>query len=86
MTEDQRSEPSEDCPPDCPPIGRRMLLAMLGVGVAGLATAPYPQRGWDSVRAEASADDPTGHRSAAQSGPLLQHRRFGAAQGEYVTT
>ena len=34
---------------DGAPIGRRALLGMLGVGAAGLAAAPYLQRGWEGV-------------------------------------
>lgn len=45
---------------DGPPVGRRMLLGMLGVGAVGLATAPYLQRGWDGLLAKASENDPTG--------------------------
>jgi DMSO/TMAO reductase YedYZ molybdopterin-dependent catalytic subunit len=37
-----------------------MLLGMLGAGAAGLAAAPYLQRGWDGLLAKASENDPTG--------------------------
>jgi DMSO/TMAO reductase YedYZ molybdopterin-dependent catalytic subunit len=37
-----------------------MLLGMLGAGAAGLAAAPYLQRGWDGLLAKASEADPTG--------------------------
>src|SRR4051812_6653498 len=45
---------------DGPPVGRRAMLGMLGLGAAGLAGAPALQRGWDSFLAAASQDDPTG--------------------------
>lgn len=45
---------------DGAPIGRRALLGMLGVGAAGLAAAPYLQRGWEGVLGSASQLDPTG--------------------------
>jgi DMSO/TMAO reductase YedYZ molybdopterin-dependent catalytic subunit len=45
---------------DGPPVGRRMLLGTLAAGAAGLATAPYLQRGWDALLAKASQNDPTG--------------------------
>lgn len=46
--------------PDGPPVGRRAMLGMLGLGAAGLAGAPVLQSGWDSFLAAASEDDPTG--------------------------
>ncbi|SEG92013.1 DMSO/TMAO reductase YedYZ, molybdopterin-dependent catalytic subunit [Actinacidiphila yanglinensis] len=46
--------------PEGPPVGRRALLGMLGLGAAGLAAAPTLQRGWDSFLAAASQEDPTG--------------------------
>ena len=55
---------NEEQPPEQtaggPPVGRRVLLGMLGAGAAGLATAPYLQRGWDAFLAKASENDPTG--------------------------
>jgi DMSO/TMAO reductase YedYZ molybdopterin-dependent catalytic subunit len=42
------------------PVGRRALLGMLGAGAAGLATAPYLQRGWESVLGAVSQVDATG--------------------------
>ncbi|MEV6105959.1 molybdopterin-dependent oxidoreductase [Streptomyces sp. NPDC051940] len=42
------------------PLGRRTMLGMLGAGAAGLAAAPYLQRGWERALAEASQADPTG--------------------------
>ncbi|MFF4974752.1 molybdopterin-dependent oxidoreductase [Streptomyces sp. NPDC001083] len=42
------------------PVGRRALLGMLAAGAAGLATAPYLQRGWEGVLGAASQVDPTG--------------------------
>ncbi|KUN82433.1 oxidoreductase [Streptomyces bungoensis] len=45
---------------DGAPVGRRALLGMLGAGAAGLAAAPYLQRGWEGFRGAASQVDPTG--------------------------
>ncbi|MFF4902836.1 molybdopterin-dependent oxidoreductase [Streptomyces sp. NPDC001068] len=42
------------------PVGRRAMLGMLGAGAAGLAAAPYLQRGWENVLAAASQVDATG--------------------------
>ncbi|MBY8882919.1 molybdopterin-dependent oxidoreductase [Streptomyces sp. PLK6-54] len=36
------------------------MLGMLGAGAAGIAAAPYLQRGWESVLGAASQADPTG--------------------------
>ncbi|MFD8565703.1 molybdopterin-dependent oxidoreductase [Streptomyces sp. NPDC057694] len=43
-----------------PPVARRAMLATLAAGAAGLATAPYLQRGWESFLGAASQADPTG--------------------------
>ncbi|MFG2479767.1 molybdopterin-dependent oxidoreductase [Streptomyces fagopyri] len=42
------------------PVARRALLGMLAAGAAGLAAAPYLQRGWEGVLGAASQVDPTG--------------------------
>lgn len=42
------------------PVGRRALLGMLAAGAAGLATAPYLQRGWEGFLGAASQVDATG--------------------------
>ena len=42
------------------PIGRRVLLGTLGLGVLGVVTAPTLQRGLESFLAGASDKDPTG--------------------------
>lgn len=42
------------------PVGRRLVLGMLGLGAAGVATAPYLQRGLESFLGAASDNDPTG--------------------------
>ncbi|MGK4584966.1 molybdopterin-dependent oxidoreductase [Kitasatospora sp. HPMI-4] len=42
------------------PVGRRVVLGMLGAGAAGLAAAPYLQRGWEKFLAAASEHDATG--------------------------
>lgn len=54
MTEHQ--EPG----PEGPPVGRRALLGMLGLGAAGFAAAPYLQQRWEDVLGAASQADPTG--------------------------
>ena len=56
MTAEQRPEQV----PNGSPVGRRLLLGTVAAGAAGLATAPYLQRGWDGLLAKASQDDPTG--------------------------
>jgi DMSO/TMAO reductase YedYZ molybdopterin-dependent catalytic subunit len=42
------------------PVGRRLLLGMLGLGAAGLAAAPYIQSGTETVLGAVSGKDPTG--------------------------
>ncbi|MFE3254690.1 molybdopterin-dependent oxidoreductase [Nocardia sp. NPDC059091] len=42
------------------PVARRTMLGMLGLGAAGLITAPYVQAGWEGLLAKASQNDPTG--------------------------
>ncbi|MFF7051783.1 molybdopterin-dependent oxidoreductase [Streptomyces griseorubiginosus] len=42
------------------PVGRRAMLGMLGAGAAGLAAAPYLQKGWENLLAAASEVDATG--------------------------
>ncbi|MFI2239619.1 molybdopterin-dependent oxidoreductase [Streptomyces chrestomyceticus] len=42
------------------PVGRRLVLAMLATGAAGVATAPYLQRAYDSTLGAAVQQDPTG--------------------------
>ncbi|WP_055620495.1 molybdopterin-dependent oxidoreductase [Streptomyces sp. JHA19] len=42
------------------PVGRRALLGVLGAGAAGLAAAPYLQRGWENFLGAASQADATG--------------------------
>ncbi|MGW0087194.1 molybdopterin-dependent oxidoreductase [Streptomyces sp. NPDC003393] len=46
--------------PDGTPVGRRAVLGMLGAGAAGLAAAPYLQRGWEGFLGAASQVDATG--------------------------
>ncbi|WP_406430462.1 molybdopterin-dependent oxidoreductase [Streptomyces sp. NBC_01589] len=45
---------------DGAPVGRRAMLGMLGAGAAGLAAAPYLQRGWEGFLGAASQVDVTG--------------------------
>ncbi|MFD5466970.1 molybdopterin-dependent oxidoreductase [Kitasatospora sp. NPDC127059] len=42
------------------PVGRRTVLGTFAAGIAGLAAAPYLQRGWEGFLAAASQHDPTG--------------------------
>lgn len=42
------------------PVGRRIVLGMLGLGAAGVASAPYAQRGLESFLGAAADKDPTG--------------------------
>lgn len=42
------------------PVGRRLVLSMLGLGAAGFAAAPYLQRGLESFLGSAADSDPTG--------------------------
>ncbi|WP_420802537.1 molybdopterin-dependent oxidoreductase [Streptomyces cavernae] len=42
------------------PVGRRLVLGMLGLGAAGVAAAPVLQRGLESFLGAASDKDPTG--------------------------
>lgn len=52
------AEPAE--PARGTPVGRRLVLGMLGLGAAGVAAAPYIQRGVDSFLGAAAGKDPTG--------------------------
>ncbi|MFE3192371.1 molybdopterin-dependent oxidoreductase [Nocardia sp. NPDC059240] len=52
--------PEADNRRDGAPLARRTLLGMLGVGAAGLVTAPFVQSGWEGLLAKASQSDPTG--------------------------
>jgi DMSO/TMAO reductase YedYZ molybdopterin-dependent catalytic subunit len=42
------------------PVGRRVMLGVLALGVAGVTAGPYVQSGLDDVLADVSAKDPTG--------------------------
>lgn len=42
------------------PVGRRVILGMLGLGAAGAAVGGYLQNGIDNVLASVSSKDPTG--------------------------
>lgn len=42
------------------PVGRRVVLGMLAAGAAGVATAPFLQRAYDSALGGAAQKDPTG--------------------------
>lgn len=41
-------------------MGRRLVFSMLGLGAAGVVTAPYLQRGLEAFLGAASDRDPTG--------------------------
>ncbi|MFC5803623.1 molybdopterin-dependent oxidoreductase [Streptomyces formicae] len=54
--------PSPDTPdPDAEgtPVGRRLVLTVLGLGAAGVATAPYLQRGLEAFLGSVADKDPT---------------------------
>jgi DMSO/TMAO reductase YedYZ molybdopterin-dependent catalytic subunit len=42
------------------PVGRRVVLGMLGLGAAGVTAAPYLQRGLENFLGAAADKDPTG--------------------------
>ncbi|MFH8572112.1 molybdopterin-dependent oxidoreductase [Streptomyces sp. NPDC017993] len=42
------------------PVGRRVVLGMLGAGAAGVAAAPFLQRAYDNTLGAAAQKDPTG--------------------------
>ncbi|MFD7441126.1 molybdopterin-dependent oxidoreductase [Streptomyces sp. NPDC059909] len=41
------------------PVGRRVVLSVLGLGAAGVATAPYLQRGFEAFLGSVADKDPT---------------------------
>src|SRR5947209_6291160 len=47
-------------PPDATPVGRRVVLGLLGLGAAGVAFGPAVSRGLGSVAGALSKHDPTG--------------------------
>lgn len=90
--------PEEPAPADGEgsPVGRRLMLGMLGLGAAGLVTAPYLQRGTESVLGAVSGKDPTGvtgllpngggfrYYSVASSVPRRGARDYGLTVGGLV--
>ncbi|MEW2424252.1 molybdopterin-dependent oxidoreductase [Streptomyces nigra] len=60
MNPEQPGAPEDDGEEQGRPIGRRVLLGTLGLGVLGVVTAPTLQRGLESFLAGASDKDPTG--------------------------
>lgn len=50
----------EPPPSESAPVGRRIVLGMLGLGVAGVAAAPVLQGGLESFLGAAAGKDPTG--------------------------
>ncbi|WP_374064212.1 molybdopterin-dependent oxidoreductase [Streptomyces himalayensis] len=64
MTSEQPAEPSELQEPEeeghGTPVGRRLVLGMLGLGALGVAAAPPLQRGLESFLGNAADKDPTG--------------------------
>ncbi|MGP9021732.1 molybdopterin-dependent oxidoreductase [Streptomyces sp. BR1] len=55
-----KPEPPEPPPAETAPVGRRIVLGMLGLGVAGVAAAPVLQRGLEAFLGAAAGKDPTG--------------------------
>lgn len=55
-------DPNHNPAPDAEgtPVGRRIVLAVLGLGAVGVATAPYLQRGLEAFLGSAADKDPTG--------------------------
>ncbi|MFF1480798.1 molybdopterin-dependent oxidoreductase [Streptomyces sp. NPDC058301] len=53
-------DPPEPSAAESAPVGRRIVLGMLGLGVAGVAAAPVLQRGLESFLGAAAGKDPTG--------------------------
>ncbi|MFC9961029.1 molybdopterin-dependent oxidoreductase [Streptomyces nigra] len=60
MNPEQPGAPEDDGEEQGRPVGRRVLLGTLGLGVLGVVTAPTLQRGLESFLAGASDKDPTG--------------------------
>ncbi|MEV0039603.1 molybdopterin-dependent oxidoreductase [Streptomyces sp. NPDC050804] len=51
---------SQQSEPEGTPVGRRLVLSMLGLGAAGLVAAPSLQRGLEAFLGSAADKDPTG--------------------------
>ncbi len=51
---------NENAPTPGTPVGRRLVLGMIGLGAAGVAAGPVIQRALDSVLASVAQKDPTG--------------------------
>lgn len=64
MTTDRPAGPAPDPSADADhagkPLGRRLVLGMLGLGAAGVVAAPSLQRGLESFLGAAADKDPTG--------------------------
>ncbi|MDD9380789.1 molybdopterin-dependent oxidoreductase [Streptomyces sp. ZAF1911] len=54
------SDPDPDPDGRGVPVGRRLVLGMVGLGALGLALAPKLQSGFDAVLGAAASKDPTG--------------------------
>ncbi|MFD7018268.1 molybdopterin-dependent oxidoreductase [Streptomyces sp. NPDC059161] len=67
MTAEQ-PEPPPRTEPRGAPVGRRLVLGMLGLGVAGVASARYVQQGLESFLGAAADKDPTGLTSLLPNG------------------
>ncbi|WP_374213390.1 molybdopterin-dependent oxidoreductase [Streptomyces sp. G1] len=57
---DPDSAPAPDPDGRGVPVGRRLVLGMVGLGALGLALAPKLQSGFDAVLGAAASKDPTG--------------------------
>ncbi|MGW7193791.1 molybdopterin-dependent oxidoreductase, partial [Streptomyces sp. NPDC054838] len=64
MSTDRTGPPPPETDPDPDatgtPVGRRLVLGMVGLGAAGLLAAPVLQRGVESALGAAADKDPTG--------------------------
>ncbi|MGW1886253.1 molybdopterin-dependent oxidoreductase [Streptomyces sp. NPDC001970] len=56
---DPTPTPPRDPDPEGTPVGRRVVLSVLGLGAAGVATAPYLQRGFEAFLGSVADKDPT---------------------------
>jgi hypothetical protein len=56
------------------PVGRRIVLGMLGLGAAGMAAAPWLQDRLESVLGAAEGKDPTGLTQLLPNGGGFRYR------------
>ena len=66
------------------PVGRRVILGMLGLGAAGVASGAYLQDGLDSVLAGVAGKDPTGLTGLVPGGQGFRFLLVGGRAGIYL--